>query len=714
MTEKLISIIIPVYNGERFLSECLDSVLSQTYKNLEIIIINDGSTDSTQSVINKYKEKHKNINDYYQKNSGQGVARNKGMNLALGEYISFIDADDILDKNFIDYLFKSINKHKSDYAICDWMYYYNNGSTKFVNKNKFMGYPLLENKDTEEVLSSNVYFTVNKLYKTNFLKDNNIKYGEGYIYEDYEFYIKTAVLAKKISIVPNPHYKVRVNAFSTTKTKYNTMTHYDSFLKAIQKSLVGIKFKSKFGKYNVYKYILNRAWLYSQNRMPSKKTGKKFLCEVFKILNQNKKGVAIPLNARKLTRITLNYFLPNYKVNLFIIVNKKKVKFAFKKIYGAIKVINFRGIKNKLIKIYYKHHLNRPIYNENVLFLGFDFRYDGNSKYLFTYLNEKENYNKKIYFATDNQSIDPKKKITPRSFKYWKLLARSANIVAETWIPLNYIKRKNTIWIQLWHGTPIKKMLFDSNELYFSSTNPRHKLNKYKDIKKWDYLITENINIKPYFEEAFLIDNKKILSYGYPRVKYLVKNKNDQKLKIEIKNKYRIPLDKKIIFYAPTWRDYNYNGNMKDNSYLLNLNELKKHLSNDYFIIFKDHNFFSSGKKNDNILSLDSSSDTQELILAADILISDYSSIIFDFFAINKPALLFVTDKEKYDYCRGLYPNIWKNLNSFVVKDLNTLVKKIQLLDQEDNLNKELKKIKEIYCCKNIEYCYQKIEKLIR
>ncbi len=132
---ELIFIIIPVFNGERFLSECLDSILNQTYKKFEIIIINDGSTDSTQSIINQYKKRYDCIFDYYQKNSGQGVARNKGLNYSKGEFVAFIDADDLIHEEFLEKLYNSIKKHNSDFALCDWMYYINKEKSKYVNKN---------------------------------------------------------------------------------------------------------------------------------------------------------------------------------------------------------------------------------------------------------------------------------------------------------------------------------------------------------------------------------------------------------------------------------------------------------------------------------------------------------------------------------------------------------------------------------------------------
>lgn len=336
MKKDLISIIIPVYNCERYFEDCLDSIIDQTYKNIEIIIINDGSTDSTQDIIDKYVKQHKFIFGHYQKNSGQGVARNKALKLAKGEYVAFVDSDDMLHPKFLESLYNSIIKNNSDFAICDWMYYLGPNNTRYVNKSKFIAYELLENENKDLILDEKIYFTVNKLYKKDFLVKNNIKYGEGYIYEDFEHYIKTCILANKISTVPNPYYLVRINDQSTTKTNYDNMLHYDSFLNAIEISLKEIKYDNKYSKFYVYKYFLDRAYVYYKNRMPSKKIGKKFLKAVFKILNEYKENIEVPQTTRKKYRIIIKDILPKNRVRVFVFLNNfvknKMVKKTNKKI----------------------------------------------------------------------------------------------------------------------------------------------------------------------------------------------------------------------------------------------------------------------------------------------------------------------------------------------------------------------------------------------
>ena len=112
----VISVIIPVYNAEKYLEKCLNSVIKQTLKDIEIICINDGSTDGSLNILQKYSEKDKRFIIIDQKNSGQSVARNKGLSVAKGEFIGFVDSDDWIDDDFYEKLYDAAIEYKADIA----------------------------------------------------------------------------------------------------------------------------------------------------------------------------------------------------------------------------------------------------------------------------------------------------------------------------------------------------------------------------------------------------------------------------------------------------------------------------------------------------------------------------------------------------------------------------------------------------------------------
>lgn len=124
MEKDLISIIIPVYNSERYIRKCIKSIINQTYKNIEIVLINDGSTDNSHKICNELCKKYSNITLINQKHIGVSAARNEGIKIASGEYISFIDSDDWVSKSHYEMLIHDIKKHKTDFACSRFRFVY--------------------------------------------------------------------------------------------------------------------------------------------------------------------------------------------------------------------------------------------------------------------------------------------------------------------------------------------------------------------------------------------------------------------------------------------------------------------------------------------------------------------------------------------------------------------------------------------------------------
>ena len=195
-----ISIIIPAYNVEQYIQQCIESINSQTYKNFEVIIVNDGSTDNTLNIIQECKRKYNWIEIIDIDNHGQGYARNMALEKAKGEYIFFFDADDFIEPLTLELAIRKIEEDNSDLVVFDWKYYYQETSEyKYANKDELFSKSILEAKECTELLKIKHYFTVNKLYRKSFLLNNDIKYAEGHLYEDNPFWVNVAVSAKKVS-----------------------------------------------------------------------------------------------------------------------------------------------------------------------------------------------------------------------------------------------------------------------------------------------------------------------------------------------------------------------------------------------------------------------------------------------------------------------------------------------------------------------------------
>lgn len=180
----LITIIVPAYNVEKYLKKCLESIINQTYKNLEIILVDDGSTDNSGRICDEYAEKDDRIIVIHQENAGVSSARNKGIEIAKGEYIGFVDGDDYIEENMYEVLYKNLIQFDVDISMCNY-YIVKNNQKSFHKHDIKKGILINDKKEFLELLNLNYYrgFLWNKLFKTKMLKQIRLK-EDIYVCED--------------------------------------------------------------------------------------------------------------------------------------------------------------------------------------------------------------------------------------------------------------------------------------------------------------------------------------------------------------------------------------------------------------------------------------------------------------------------------------------------------------------------------------------------
>ncbi|MFR5264943.1 glycosyltransferase family 2 protein [Clostridium sp.] len=232
----MISVIVPIYNVEKYLENCINSILNQSYKDFELILVDDGSPDNCGKICDDYAKKDSRIKVIHKKNGGLSDARNVGIEAAKGEYISFIDSDDWIHKDFYLTLFNALSSSNSDIAICNFLKVSNNDiKDKIINTN-----PTVETLSNLEVLNDlysdnyvNCIIACNKLYKTILFKD--IKFPVGKIHEDEFTTPKVLFESNKIAIIDEPLYYYRQTPNSIMNREFNIANL--SFLEAIENRL---------------------------------------------------------------------------------------------------------------------------------------------------------------------------------------------------------------------------------------------------------------------------------------------------------------------------------------------------------------------------------------------------------------------------------------------------------------------------------------------
>lgn len=213
----MVSIIIPVYNVEKYLVECIESVINQSFSDLEIILVDDGSTDESGNICDKYALKDKRIKVIHKENGGLSSARNVGIEMATGELYTFIDSDDYIAKDMVEQLVYTLKTTDSDISVCALAKEENeldeniNTCIEVFPKSETIKYILKEKK----ILTS----ACSKLYKKELF--NKIRYPNGLIYEDLGTTYKLVELSKKIAFTNTKKYYYRTNSDSITKTKFS-------------------------------------------------------------------------------------------------------------------------------------------------------------------------------------------------------------------------------------------------------------------------------------------------------------------------------------------------------------------------------------------------------------------------------------------------------------------------------------------------------------
>ena len=213
-----VSIIIPAYNTEKYIFKCLYSLIAQTLKEIEIIVINDGSTDSTPFIIKKFSDADGRIKIITQSNQKQGAARNAGVKIASGEYVGFVDSDDWVDSNYFEKLYNAATKYNSDIALATNVRIGNGKTKKRLNIIEEVFVTSLQEKIDISRQVKNPCPT-NKIYKREMLEKNNVVWPEGVYCEDKLFTMQAIYYANGLVTVPDVNYYYFRNPNSTVNSK---------------------------------------------------------------------------------------------------------------------------------------------------------------------------------------------------------------------------------------------------------------------------------------------------------------------------------------------------------------------------------------------------------------------------------------------------------------------------------------------------------------
>ena len=246
-----VSVIVPIYNVEKYLEKCINSLLSQTLEDIQIILVNDGSKDNSGNIAKEYEKNNKDRVIYVEKeNGGLSDARNYGLKYATGDFIAFLDSDDYIEKNAYEEMYTKAIEENADYVECDFIWEFHNKIR--VDKQ----YPY---KNKKEMLSFVRVVAWNKLIKRQLIIDNNLEFPKGLRYEDVEFTYKLIPFINKFAYVDKPfiHYVQREGSIANVQNERTAeiFTVLDNVIEFYKKNNIYEKYRDEL-EYNYARYLL--------------------------------------------------------------------------------------------------------------------------------------------------------------------------------------------------------------------------------------------------------------------------------------------------------------------------------------------------------------------------------------------------------------------------------------------------------------------------
>ncbi len=695
-----VSVIVPYHKGPSYLEECVKSIENQGLSDLEILIVDDrGGHDVPESVLKAEHVRHIVLEEEFGAKGrqeipvrpfGVAVARNTGVRYASGDYLYFLDADDYLWGDALARLVKLADEKKAKVVTGNrystWFRPISFTFDKAGADTKIDGIVPLQGNTLKNVL--NRRFTVQHLLIQKEYYDS-MKF-EFDVYNT--FYSDVPVVARmfagaagdmwadggSIYVWRRRNDPVHMPALCQQKGKWRSgefIEAYEAACKCLEED---------GGPQKAYLLGALNWWLcrFTLRKFPRQIKGKRAV-RYTKNLQKIKDEEFGQMNKRFrfLQRMELkcirrgNYRMAALAGKLVHIWRKKCGIFG--------KPIQYWRFLDKLV-------FQKMCIREDWVFVEsfFGKSYSDSPKYLYEYLYDKYGDQYRFIWCLNRRTREVKGRPSicrRHSLRYVYYTARAKYFICNTRQPAWFKKRKETVFVETWHGTPLKKLAFDLEDIHAVSQD--HKKLFYSQSKEWDYLVSANRFSTDVFERAFCFPREKIIETGYPRNDILY-SEHAGRIAEEVKRELGIPKGKRVILYAPTWRDNQFYEKAKYKfTLVLDLERMRREFGNDSVLLLRTHYYIADRLElsglDDFVYNGSGYGDVSRLYLVSDICITDYSSVFFDFANLKRPLLFFAYDLEDYkEEIRGMYLDMEKELPGPVVQTNDELIDALRHLDE--------------------------------
>ena len=655
----LLSIVVVTWNNENYIEQALRSCNFPDTDDYEVIVVDNGSVDRTPEVLRRVTDKRPDLFKIVRNetNEGPGVARNIGMRHATGDFIMFLDGDDWLDDKASERIFPLIQDTAYDVIVFNHARAYDTGGIWKNAKTK-----LLWERDCSAVeerlkVAGNFNVAWNKVYKRSFLEKNKVTFPPR-IYEDVDWHFKVLVLAETYYVIPDVlvYYRQRSGSVlrSESDMHFDAIWQYEGVLRFLKEDPERFNVYGRMAYYHARELMLNL--ILNQRRLP-RSSEPEYLRQMTALLTQWRAELGQRESGVMLSVARLNSGGVLRGVNELrkSIVSVKASWKRFKaKVMGS-KIVKRTNAKLKLTA--FNAFSRLPLKDNLVLCESFwGAKADCNPMAIAQELKRRGGYEVAWSLSpkapTDEDSFAGFRRVRRGGYAFLYALARAKYLINNANFPTEYEKREGQISVQTKHGTPLKSMGLDirkrrPKEMNWGTFAQR--------CRRWDYVISSNPYSSAVWRQGFPYSYK-MLEIGYPRNDMFFTSTPE--MVSEIKAKLGIPEGKKVALYAPTYRDSAKGGNLAISEAVFDPALISEALGPDYVLLMRAHYFNKPGAQHANVIDVSSYPYSNDVVLVSDLLITDYSSIMFDYGCLKRPIVLYQYDMAAYTKSRGTYMDL--------------------------------------------------------
>lgn len=659
-----LSIIVPVHKVQGYLRQCMESILEPGIPNLEVIAIDDCSPDACGLILDEFAERDSRVRvRHLTENVGLGQARNVGLDMATGDYVWFFDSDDYATEGAVRAILDRLAETRPDVLMFDYARSYWNGRVKRSIINHLFREPpapdvfsLAERPQCLEMFTS----IWNRAIRREFLIETGLRSNSGY-YEDVSITYPILMAAERISLLDRVCYIYRQRRRGAI-TKTASAKHFDAF---DQYDRI-FAFMDQLGP-SVDRFrptMFNRAiWhllviIERPDRIVASEK-QRFFTEMSKWYNRYRPPGHVPPEdeprlADKHRAIERNDFRAWERLS------SPKLATKAKKGTKKVRKLQKRGVvRSKQVakeRYFYQMRLRMPIEENLAVFAAYWYRgYACNPAAIYEKVRELAPHIRCVWVVKPGGRKDMPEGVeyvVSGSADYYRTIAAAKYFVNNVNFPDHLVKRPGQVHLQTQHGTPLKKMGLDQMEYPVGAADMDFKA-LIERCDRWDYLVSSNPLSSEAWERAYPC-RYEMLEIGYPRNDRLVRA--TEKDRVRARADLGIPEGKTAILYAPTHRDY-----QRRYSPMFDIGRVVEQLGDDHVLLLRAHYFYKlkdmaadMGWPEDRVIDVSRHPSVEDLSIASDALLTDYSSVMFDYANLGKPIVIYANDWETYRLTRGV------------------------------------------------------------